>query len=108
MMPGQPDMASLLKQAQQMLAAQQELAASEVTGTSGGGLVTATVNGGAELQGLVIDPSVIDPADAETLADLVIAAVHDATSKARKLQMDKMGPLAGGLGGLGGPELPGM
>ncbi|MDP9239968.1 MAG: YbaB/EbfC family nucleoid-associated protein [Actinomycetota bacterium] len=103
MMPGQPDMASLLKQAQQMLAAQEELASTTVTGTSGGGLVTATVNGSGELQGLVIDPQVIDPDDAETLADLVIAAVHNATSTAQKLQMDKMGPLAGGLGGLGLP-----
>jgi len=103
MMPGQPDMASLLKQAQQMLAAQQELSATQVTGTSGGGLVTATVSGGGELQGLVIDPQVIDPDDAETLADLIIAAVHNASSTAQKMQMDKMGPLAGGLGGLGLP-----
>jgi DNA-binding YbaB/EbfC family protein len=98
MMPGQPDMASLLKQAQEMLTAQQDLAAIRVTGTAGGGLVTATVNGGGLLEGLVIDPQVIDPDDAETLADLVIAAVHDASHSAQKLQMEKLGPLAGGLG----------
>lgn len=103
MTPGQPDMASLLKQAQQMLATQEELAAARVTGTAGGGLVQATVNGGGELQDLVIDPKAIDPDDPETLADLVIAAVRDASRTAHQLQMEKLGPLAGGLGGLGLP-----
>jgi len=102
-------MQQLLKQAQkmqeQMAAAQDELAQAQVSGSAGGGLVTATVSGAGELQSLVIDPGVIDPEDAETLADLVVAAVHDATRAAQELQSEKMGPLAGGLGGLG---LPGM
>jgi DNA-binding YbaB/EbfC family protein len=102
-------MQQLMKQAQkmqqQMVAAQEELAAAEVTGSAGGGLVTATVNGTGELQALAIDPKVIDPDDAETLADLVVAAVRDASRAAQELQAEKMGPLAGGLGGLG---LPGM
>lgn len=110
MRPGaQPNMAQLMKQAQkmqqQMLAAQEELAAAEITGSSGGGLVTATVNGSGDLQSLVIDPKVVDPDDVETLADLVVAAVRDAARSAQELQQEKMGPLAGGLGGLG---LPGM
>lgn len=109
-MPGaQPNMAQLLQQAQkmqqQMVAAQEELAEVEVSGSAGGGLVTATVNGSGDLQALVIDPAVIDPDDAETLADLVVAAVRDAARAAQELQAEKMGPLAGGLGGLG---LPGM
>ncbi len=103
MMPGQPDMASLLKQAQEMLATQEELAAARIAGSAGGGLVRATVNGGGELQDLVIDPKVIDPDDAETLADLIIAAVRDATRTAQQTQLQKLGPLAGGLGGLGLP-----
>jgi DNA-binding YbaB/EbfC family protein len=102
-------MQQLLKQAQkmqeQMATAQDELARAQVSGSAGGGLVTATVSGAGELQSLVIDPGVIDPEDAETLADLVVAAVHDATRAAQELQSEKMGPLAGGLGGLG---LPGM
>ncbi len=102
-------MQQLMKQAQkmqqQMLAAQEELAAAEVTGSAGGGLVAATVNGTGELQSLTIDPKVIDPDDAETLADLVVAAVRDAARAAQELQQEKMGPLTGGLGGLG---LPGM
>ncbi|MGH3439898.1 MAG: YbaB/EbfC family nucleoid-associated protein, partial [Sciscionella sp.] len=114
-----PDMQQLMQQAQQMqqqlLAAQEELAKAEVTGTAGGGLVTATVSGSGELQSLEIDPKVVDPDDVETLSDLVVAAVRDATHNAGQLAEKKMGPLAGGLGGgmgglgdaLGGLGLPG-
>jgi nucleoid-associated protein EbfC len=104
-------LAGLLAQAQQMqqqlLAAQDELARTEVTGTAGGGLVSATVTGAGELTGLVIDPSAIDPTDPEGLADLVIAAVRDARRAAAELQQQAMGPLASVLGG-GGLSLPGM
>jgi DNA-binding YbaB/EbfC family protein len=104
---GQPNMQELLKQAQkmqqQMMQAQEELAQTEVTGTAGGGLVTATVSGVGELTGLTIDPKAVDPDDTETLADLIVAAVRDATGNAQTLQADKMGPLAGGAGGLGLP-----
>jgi nucleoid-associated protein EbfC len=104
-----PNMQQLMKQAQkmqqQLLAAQEELANAEVTGSAGGGLVTATVNGSGELQSLVIDPSVVDPDDVETLQDLVVAAIRDASRAAQELATEKMGPVTGGLGGLG---LPGM
>jgi nucleoid-associated protein EbfC len=104
---GQPNMQELLKQAQkmqqQMMAAQQELEAAEVEGTAGGGLVTAKVSGVGELLALTIDPKAVDPDDTEMLADLVVAAVRDATGNARSLQSEKMGPLAGGAGGLGIP-----
>ena len=108
---GQPNLQALLKQAQQMqeqLAdAQEALADAEVTGSAGGGLVTATVSGTAELKSIEIDPKVVDPDDVETLADLVVAAVRAATEEARKVQQDKMGPIAGGLGGMAG-GLPGL
>ena len=104
---GQPNMQELLKQAQkmqqQMMAAQEELAQAEVTGTAGGGLVTATVSGVGELTGLAIDPKAVDPDDTETLADLIIAAVRDATGNAAAMQQEKMGPLAGGAAGMGLP-----
>ena len=115
---GAPNMQAILQQAQkmqeQLLAAQQELADAEVTGSAGGGLVTATVSGAAELKSLTIDPKAVDPDDTETLADLIVAAVRDASANAQRLQQDTMGPLAGGLGGmmgdtgLGGLQLPGM
>jgi DNA-binding YbaB/EbfC family protein len=108
-----PDMQAILQQAQQMqqqlMSAQQELAEAEVTGSAGGGLVTAVVSGGGELKSLTIDPKVVDPDDVETLADLIVAAVRDANTKAQGLAAAKMGPLAGGLGGdLGGLGLPGF
>ncbi len=98
-------MQQLMKQAQkmqqQMAAAQAELAAAEVTGTAGGGLVTATLSGSGELKALTIDPKVVDPDDTETLADLVVAAVRAANDQVQELQQKTMGPLTGGLGGLG-------
>ena len=109
---GQPNMQQLMKQAQKMqqelLAAQQELAETEVTGSAGGNLVTATVTGGGELRSIVIDPSVVDPEDVETLQDLVVAAVRDASRAAQDLAGERMGPLTQGLGGMGGLGLPGM
>jgi DNA-binding YbaB/EbfC family protein len=116
-------MQQLLAAAQQMqdqlMSAQRELADAEVEGTAGGGLVTARVNGQGDLVDLTISPAVIDagePAEtAETVADLVLAAVRDAYRAAAELQQEKMGPLAAGLGGLGAggglpdlPDLPGL
>lgn len=102
------DVQQLLQQAQrmqeQLMSAQQNLAETEVTGTSGGGLVTATVTGSGELVSLDIAPSVVDPADVETLSDLVVAAVRDATAQAQRLAADQIGPLGQGLGGLLGAE----
>ncbi|RZS44972.1 hypothetical protein EV193_101853 [Herbihabitans rhizosphaerae] len=96
-------MQQILQQAQQMqeqlMNAQQELAEAEVSGSAGGGLVSATVNGAGELKSLTIDPKVVDPDDVETLSDLVVAAVRDANANATKLAEEKMGPLAGGFGG---------
>jgi nucleoid-associated protein EbfC len=93
------DMNQLLQAAQQMQAqlasAQQNLADAEVTGTAGGGLVVAKVSGQGELLDLTIDPKAIDPADpaesAETIADLVLAAVRDATNSVLALQQQQLG-----------------
>jgi nucleoid-associated protein EbfC len=110
---GQPNMQQMLKQAQQMQQqmeqAQAELAATEVTGSAGGGLVTATLTGGGELTALTIDPRAVDPDDIETLQDLVVAAVRDAHRAVGELAAEKMGPVTSGLGGLGGGlGLPGL
>ena len=106
---GQPNMQQLMKQAQKMQqqleAAQAELAAAEVTGTAGGGLVTATLTGGGELKAITIDPQAVDPDDIETLQDLIVAAVRDAHEAVGRLANEKMGPVTGGLGGLGLPGL---
>ena len=105
----QPNMQQLMKQAQkmqqQMVQAQAELAEKQVTGTAGGGLVTATVTGAGDVVSLKIKPEAVEPDDVESLEDLVVAAIRDASANAQELQSQAMGPLAGGLGGLG---LPGM
>lgn len=96
-------MAGLLAQAQQMqeklLAAQNEIAAAEVVGTAGNGLVSVTGNGTGEITAITIDPKVVDPDDTETLQDLLLGALADLAHKRDELASEKMGPLAGGLGG---------
>jgi len=103
------------QQAQQVfVSAQQELAETEVEGTAGGGLVTATVNGQGEIVDLAISAAAIDPADpaetAQSVADLVLAAVRDAYRAAEELREEKMGPLAEAFGAPGGGlgEVPGL
>jgi DNA-binding YbaB/EbfC family protein len=104
---GQPNMQQLMKQAQkmqqQLQEAQAELAQTEVTGTAGGGLVSAIMLGSGELTALTIDPKAVDPDDLETLQDLVVAAVRDAHRAVGELAEQKMGPVSGGAGGLGLP-----
>lgn len=112
MFPDGFDMGSLLQQAQQMQQqmeeAQRALGEQRVTGSSGGGMVTATVTGLGELVDLKIAPDAVDPEDTETLADLIIAAIHAANEEAERLQRDQIGPLQA-LGGLGpGGGLPGF
>ncbi len=103
MIPEGGDMSGFLAQAQamqqQLLTAQQELAETEIQGSAGGDLVTATITGAGELIGLQIKPEVVDPEDTETLSDLIVAAVRDANTKSQALAAAKLGPLAGGLGG---------
>lgn len=113
MFPGGMDLQQILQQAQQMqqqlASAQEELAAERVQGSAGGGLVTATVSGTGELVSLDISPEAVAPDDTETLADLIVAAVRDASDAAKKLAADRLGPLAQGMGALGGGlGLPGV
>jgi len=104
---GQPDMSALLAQAQQvqqkLMEAQEQLANTEVHGQAGGGLVQVTMKGSGEVVGVSIDPKVVDPDDVETLQDLIIGALADASEKVTTLAHDRLGPLAGGMGGLGLP-----
>jgi len=99
---GPPNMQQLMKQAQrmqqQMVAAQEQLANTEVIGTAGGGLVTATVTGGGEVKGIKIAAQAVDPEDVESLEDLVTAAVRDGQRQAAELSESTMAPMAGGLG----------
>ncbi|WP_028478089.1 YbaB/EbfC family nucleoid-associated protein [Nocardia sp. CNY236] len=106
---GEFDMQQMLAQAQQMqqavMQAQAEIAATEVQGVAGGGLVEVTLKATGEVVSLTIDPKAVDPEDVETLQDLVIGAVNDAMANAQRLAAERLGPLSAGLGG---GSLPGL
>jgi len=98
------DPMNLLQQVQKMQAdmqaAQAALASEVIEASVGGGLVKATVSGDGALRTVSIDTSVVDPNDVETLEDLVVAAVHEATRLAKEMQQDKLGAATSGLGSL--------
>ena len=83
-----------------MQAAQDALASEVIEASVGGGLVKASVSGDGTLRTVSIDPSVVDPNDVETLEDLVVAAVHEATRQAKVLQTQKLGAVTPDLGSL--------
>jgi len=95
------DMGKLMKQAQQMqskmMRVQEELEAKTVEATSGGGMVTAVVNGKHELISLKIEKDVVDPADIEMLQDLVVAAVNEGVRKAQEMAQEEMSKITGGF-----------
>ena len=98
---GMGNIQQLMQQAQrmqhQMAQKQAELAEKTVTAQSGGGMVTATVNGAHELLELSIDPDVIDPEDKEMLEDMVVAAVNQAMQQAEEMAQQELGKLTGGM-----------
>ncbi len=97
------DMMKQAKQVQERMASiQDQLAATTLTGTAGGGMVTATVNGRGELIGLAIEKEIVNPDDVQMLQDLIVAAVSDGSRKAAELHKSEMAKLTGGL------NIPGM
>jgi hypothetical protein len=94
-------MNDILRQAQQMQRklndVQQEVANKTVEASVGGGMITVTVNGNRELTKIDIDPSVVDPNDLEMLQDLILAAVNEGVSKAKKLMDDSVAEVTGGV-----------
>ncbi len=99
----------LMKQAQMMQKKMQEeqerLAAEEVEGTSGGGMVKITLNGKFTMTKINIDKTLVDPEETEVLEDLIMAAYNDAKDKVDAKMSDSMSSLTGGLN-LGGMKLP--
>jgi nucleoid-associated protein EbfC len=95
------DIMKILQQAQEMQGRMQkmkeELEAMTLTGTSGGGMVTAEVNGAGMVKRIKIDPSVVNSSDTEMLEDLITVALADAQRKAQERQQQEMGQLAGGM-----------
>lgn len=98
---------NIMKQAQamqeNMKKAQEELANIEVTGESGGGMVSLVMTCRHDVKSVKIDPELLgDVEDKEILEDLVAAAMNDAVRKVEKTSSEKMAGLTGGL------DIPGM
>lgn len=89
----------LLEQAQSMLAAQAEAAATEIEGVAGGGMVRIRATGTGQVLGVTISPEVVDPSDVEMLEDLVLAALHDVNARLAEIQRAAMGSLGDLFGG---------
>ena len=100
-MMGGANMQQLARQAQklqqQMTKMQEELDEREFEAASGGGMVTAKVNGKRELLSIPIKPEAVDPEDVEMLEDLVMAAVNEALRTAAETVEREMGKLTGGM-----------
>ena len=95
-------MGKLMKKAQEfqkkMKTMQSDLADRVVEGTSGGGMVTAQVNGQQEVISVKINPEAVDPDDVEMLEDLVTAALAQALKKSKELSDGEMKKLTGEMG----------
>lgn len=104
------DFMKMMKQAkvmqERMASLQEEVGAIEVTGTSGGGLVSVTLSGKGDLRSLKIDPSLVKPEEAEILEDLILAAHADAKGKAEAALAERTRELMGSLGLPDGMKLP--
>ena len=94
-------MQQIRKMQEQLAAAQAQLAEETVTATAGGGALKVTMTGDQHCKAVEIDPDLLKDADAEMLQDLVVTAVNLALDKARQRSEELLGPLAGGLSGLG-------
>ncbi len=104
------DLGSIMKQAQAMQQrmgeAQERIAALEVEGTSGGGMVKLVLKGTGELARVDLDPSLMAPGEGEVVSDLVVAAHADAKRKLDEKQAEIMRDAAGPLAGLNIPGMP--
>lgn len=104
------DLMGVMKQAREMQSKMQEMqekiAALEVSGTSGGGLVSVTLAGKGEMKGLRVDPSLLKSDEAEILEDLIVAAHNDARQKLDVRTAEMAQQLTGGLSLPPGMKLP--
>jgi DNA-binding YbaB/EbfC family protein len=104
------NLGQMLKQAQamqsKMAEMQEKLAAVEMTGAAGGGMVKVTLNGKNEMRAVKIDPSLVDPKDTEVLEDLIVAAFNDAKGKVDAHMAEEMAKITGGLQLPPGVKLP--
>ena len=100
-MPGGMNQAAMMKQAQkmqqQMLQMQEQMEKKTYKATTGGGMVSAVVNGKPEVVNLTINPEAVDPDDVEMLQDMIIGAINEAFRAADSDAQNNMSKLTGGL-----------
>jgi len=103
------NLAKMAQQMQtQMAQAQEELKETTLEATAGGGAVRIVITGAQEVRSVEIDPSAIDPDEAEMLQDLVMTAINEAITQSKELERERMGGIAGAMGLPGMPGLPGF
>lgn len=99
------DMQSLMKEAQKMQkqleSRQSELEQVNVEGTSGGGMVTVTVNGNGKVLSVKIQKEAVNPEDVGLLEDMILSAIHNAVQKADEMSNAEISKITGGM-------MPGM
>ncbi len=104
------NLGKMMQQAQQlqskMAEMQEQMANLEVTGSSGAGMVTVTMNGKNEARRVTIDPKLLDGEEAAVVEDLIVAAINDARAKAEAEMAQQMKDLTGGLELPPGMKLP--
>jgi len=90
-------MAQARKMQEQLIAAQEKAASTEVTSSAGGGMVKVTVTGDLRLKEIAIDPEAVDPEDVEMLQDMIVAAVNEALESADAAAQQQIGSVTNGL-----------
>jgi nucleoid-associated protein EbfC len=111
-MPQPPNLQNMLRQAQEMMAQQQQaqeaLKNERIEASAGGGMVKVVMTGDLHLQSIRIEPEAVDPDDVEMLQDMVVAAVNEAVRSAQELQESKLGGATEGFDPMSALDMLGM
>ena len=90
------------KMQQDMAAAQAALESETVTVTAGGGAITVTITGHQRLQGITINPELLNTEEADFLQDMLVAGINAAIEQSQALAAQRMESITGGVGGMDG------
>ena len=99
---GKNIMAQVQELQEKLVQAQEDLADLTIEVTTGGSAVRLVMSGTQECREVTIDPNLLEAGDIEMLQDLILLAINQAVNDSQALAAKHLGPLAGGLGQLGG------
>ena len=99
---GKNMMAQVQELQAKLVQAQENLGELTVEVTTGGGAVRLVMSGTQECREVSIDPDLLEAGDVEMIQDLILLAINQAVHESQELAAKQLGPLAGGLGQLGG------